>query len=198
MYFEYKWAIRCRDKYLPCLSSRRTWEVEKRSSFFWTFNKMPFPLTLEFCSPPSISSHSRPTISCYCLIRKGSAAIFFITLSIFPRANLSDHKSCALTLLWQLLLMVINNNHCFDLLDTFLLFIFHPVVAALRSIISSFLIFVTQIKNSLFLPCPFFPVMGIKLIYSLLRVNEELWCPTFLWMTVILLILFYWFIGSIL
>lgn len=91
---------------------------------------MPFPLTSEFCSPPSISSHSGPTISCYCLIQKGSGAIFFITLSIIPwptlsRAILSDHKFCALTLLWQLLLMMINNNNYFGLLDTFLLFIFY-------------------------------------------------------------------------
>lgn len=67
---------------------------------------------------------------------------------------------------------------------SFVHFFISSVVAALRSIISSFLIFVTQIKSSLFLPCPFFPVMRIKLIYSLLRVKEELWCPTFLWMTV--------------
>lgn len=89
---------------------------------------MPFPLTLEFCSPPSISSHSGPTISCYCLIQKGSGAIFFITLSIIPwstlsRAILSDHKFCALTLLWQLLLMMINNyskyDDYFDLLELF-------------------------------------------------------------------------------
>lgn len=72
-------------------------------------------------------------------------------------AIVSDHKFYALTLLlWQLLIMMINNNHYRDLLNTFFVLIMLSLILeqpCMESIIIPILIILKLFHNSLFLSC---------------------------------------------